>query len=45
MQTMENYFLRVTGDSMIDKNIIENDLVYVQQCNNVPSGSICNRFN
>lgn len=35
-----DYFLRVTGDSMIDKNIIENDLVYVQQCNNVPSGSI-----
>lgn len=35
-----DYFLRVTGDSMIDYHIFEDDLVYVQQCNVVPSGSI-----
>lgn len=35
-----DYFLRVTGDSMIDKHIFEDDLVYVQQCNTVSSGSI-----
>lgn len=35
-----DYFLRVTGDSMVDKLIFEGDLVYVKQCDNVPSGSI-----
>ena len=35
-----DYFLRVTGDSMIESHIYEGDLVYVQQCNNVESGKI-----
>lgn len=35
-----DYFLRVTGDSMIDKHIFEDDLVYVKQCQEVSSGSI-----
>lgn len=35
-----DYFLRVTGDSMIDAHIYEDDLVYVKQCNSVDSGTI-----
>ena len=35
-----DYFLRVTGDSMIDKLIFDGDLVYVQQCTTVDSGTI-----
>lgn len=35
-----DYFLRVTGDSMIDSHIYEGDLVYVQQCDYVESGTI-----
>lgn len=35
-----DYFLRVTGDSMIGDHIYDGDLVYVQQCDSVHSGSI-----
>lgn len=35
-----DYFLRVTGDSMKDAHIHENDLLYVKQCQDLPSGSI-----
>lgn len=35
-----DYFLRVTGDSMVGSHIYENDLVYVQQCSQVESGNI-----
>lgn len=35
-----DYFLRVTGDSMEGVHIFEGDLVYVQQCTQVRSGSI-----
>lgn len=35
-----DYFLRVTGDSMEGAHIFENDLVYVQQCDEVRSGNI-----
>ncbi len=35
-----DYFLRVTGDSMEGSHIFKGDLVYVQQCNEVSSGSI-----
>lgn len=35
-----DYFLRVIGDSMINDNIYEGDLVYVQQTSSVPSGKI-----
>lgn len=35
-----DYFLRVVGDSMEGSHIYENDLVYVQQCDNVLSGQI-----
>ncbi|MCD7839316.1 MAG: XRE family transcriptional regulator [Erysipelotrichaceae bacterium] len=35
-----DYFLKVTGDSMEGSHIFEGDLVYVQQCNEVTSGSI-----
>ena len=35
-----DYFLRVVGDSMEGSYIYDGDLVYVQQCNNVRSGSI-----
>lgn len=35
-----NYFLRVTGNSMEQAHIFDGDLVYVQKCEDVPSGSI-----
>ena len=35
-----DYFLRVEGDSMEGSHIYDGDLIYVQQCVNVPSGSI-----
>lgn len=35
-----DYFLRVTGDSMEESHIYEDDLVYVQQCTTVESGTI-----
>jgi repressor LexA len=35
-----DYFLRITGDSMIGAKIHDNDLIYVKQCNDVPSGTI-----
>ena len=35
-----DYFLRVTGNSMIDAKIHDGDLLYVQACNDVPSGTI-----
>lgn len=35
-----DYFLRVTGNSMINAKIHDNDLLYVQMCNDVPSGTI-----
>lgn len=35
-----DYFLRVTGDSMEGSHIFKGDLVYVQQCDEVSSGSI-----
>lgn len=35
-----DYFLRVTGDSMEGSHIFDGDIVYVQQCNEVDSGSI-----
>ena len=35
-----DYFLRVVGDSMVGSHIYEDDLVFVQQCNNVNSGDI-----
>ncbi|WP_270832914.1 LexA family protein [Faecalibacillus intestinalis] len=35
-----DYFLRIVGDSMINDNIHEDDLVYVQQTSCVPSGKI-----
>lgn len=35
-----DYFLRVTGDSMEGSHIYEDDLVYVQQCTTVESGTI-----
>lgn len=35
-----DYFLRVKGDSMEGSHIYEGDLLYVQSCDEVPSGSI-----
>lgn len=35
-----DYFLRVEGDSMEGSHIYDGDLIYVQQCDCVPSGSI-----
>lgn len=35
-----DYFLRVKGNSMELAHIFEDDLVYIQQCDTVPSGSI-----
>ena len=35
-----DYFLRVVGDSMVGSHIYEDNLVFVQQCNNVNSGDI-----
>lgn len=35
-----DYFLRVTGDSMIGAKIHDQDLVYVKQTSDVPSGTI-----
>lgn len=35
-----DYFLRVTGNSMINAKIHDGDLLYVQACNDVPSGTI-----
>lgn len=35
-----DYFLRVEGDSMEGSHIYDGDLIYVQQCDVVPSGSI-----
>lgn len=35
-----DYFLRVTGDSMEQVHIFEGDLVYVQRCDEIRSGSI-----
>lgn len=35
-----DYFLRVTGDSMYLAKIHDNDLIYVQQCQDVDSGQI-----
>ena len=35
-----DYFLRVEGDSMEGSHIYEGDLIYVQQCNTVASGTI-----
>ena len=35
-----DYFLRVKGDSMEGSHIYDGDLLYVQICNEVPSGSI-----
>lgn len=35
-----DYFLRVEGDSMEGSHIYDGDLIYVQQCESVPSGSI-----
>ncbi len=35
-----DYFLRITGDSMEGSHIYDGDLVYVQQCDCVPSGKI-----
>lgn len=35
-----DYFLRVEGDSMEGSHIYDGDLIYVQQCDSVPSGSI-----
>lgn len=35
-----DYFLRVVGDSMRDAHILDGDLLYVRQCEDVPSGSI-----
>lgn len=35
-----DYFLRVEGDSMEGSHIYDGDLIYVQQCECVPSGSI-----
>ncbi len=35
-----DYFLRVTGDSMIGSNIFPNSLIYVKAVDDVPSGTI-----
>ena len=35
-----DYFLKVTGDSMIGEGIMDGSLAYVKQCDDVPSGSI-----
>lgn len=35
-----DYFLKVTGDSMIGDGIIDGSLAYVKSCTEVPSGSI-----
>lgn len=35
-----DYFLRVTGDSMDGAHIHDQDLIYVRQCDDVPSGTI-----
>ncbi len=35
-----NYFLRITGDSMDLAHIHNGDLIFVKECNDVPSGSI-----
>lgn len=35
-----DYFLRVKGDSMEGSHIYEGDLLYIQSCEEVPSGSI-----
>lgn len=35
-----DYFLRVVGDSMRDAHILDGDLLYVRQCDDVPSGAI-----
>lgn len=35
-----DYFLRVTGDSMIDARIFPDSLIYVKEVNDVDSGSI-----
>ncbi|WP_296880363.1 S24 family peptidase [Thomasclavelia sp.] len=35
-----DFFLRVTGDSMDGAHIHDNDLIYVKQCSDVPSGTI-----
>lgn len=35
-----DYFLRVTGDSMVGAHILDGDLLYVQACSDVPSGTI-----
>lgn len=36
-----DYFLRVTGNSMKDARIHDKDLLYIQSCSDVPSGTIC----
>lgn len=35
-----DYFLRVVGNSMMQANIFEDDLLYIAQCQDVPSGTI-----
>lgn len=35
-----DYFLRVTGNSMINAKIHDGDLLYVEACSDVPSGTI-----
>lgn len=35
-----DYFLRVTGNSMKDARIHDKDLLYVQSCSDVPSGTV-----
>ncbi len=35
-----DYFLRVTGDSMIGSNIFPNSLIFVKEVDDVPSGTI-----
>ena len=35
-----DYFLRITGDSMDLAHIHNGDLIFVKECNDVPSGSI-----
>ena len=35
-----DYFLKVSGDSMVDSGIIDGSLVYIQQCSSVRNGEI-----
>lgn len=35
-----DYFLKVTGNSMVDAHIHDGDILYIQACQDVPSGTI-----